>query len=204
MNPGQSKPRSDISVVQLAEAVIQGEVLIALQERGEAAPSWGYLNLLAHSDRRSLRRVRDFNQSRRPLSGWGTVVFDLIVDILNSAPAEEDLSALQRHALRAARAEDLGRQGEAELPPGPRCPCAGGDVPLPGPAVEPSGPSCGTVPAYQGVGRAVVAEGRLPVRDELRDDLQGKRLAQLDTPLVEAVDAPDDALSEHLVLIGGD
>jgi hypothetical protein len=83
----------------LAEAVIQGEVLIALQERGEAAPSWGYLNLLAHSDRRSLRRVRDFNQSRRPLSGWGTVVFDLIVDILNSAPTEEDLSALQRHAL---------------------------------------------------------------------------------------------------------
>jgi hypothetical protein len=43
--------------------------------------------------------VRDFNQSRRPLSGWGTVVFDLIVDILSSAPSEEDLQVLQRKAL---------------------------------------------------------------------------------------------------------
>jgi len=99
VNPGQSKPKSDISVVQLAETLIQGEVLIALQERGEVAPPWGYLNLLAHSDRRALRRVRDFNQSRRPLSGWGTVVFDLIVDILNSTPTESDLKALQRNAL---------------------------------------------------------------------------------------------------------
>ena len=98
MNPSQQQ-KSDVSVVQLAEALIQGDVLIALQERGEAAPAWGYLNLLAHSDRNSLRRVRDFNQSRRPLSGWGTVVFELIVDILNSAPTEEDLQALQRKAL---------------------------------------------------------------------------------------------------------
>jgi hypothetical protein len=43
--------------------------------------------------------VRDFNQSRRPLSGWGTVVFDLIVDILNSAPSDEELLTLQRKAL---------------------------------------------------------------------------------------------------------
>ncbi|HTW06301.1 MAG TPA: hypothetical protein VME46_02255 [Acidimicrobiales bacterium] len=99
MNPSHQQQRSDISVVQLAEALIQGDVLIALQERGEAAPAWGYLNLLAHSDRGSLRRVRDFNQSRRPLSGWGTVVFDLIVDMLNSAPSEDDLQALQRKAL---------------------------------------------------------------------------------------------------------
>ena len=99
MNPGHQQQRSDISVVQMAEALIQGDVLIALQERGEAAPAWGYLNLLAHSDRSSLRRVRDFNQSRRPLSGWGTVVFDLIVDMLNSAPDDEDLRALQRKAL---------------------------------------------------------------------------------------------------------
>lgn len=98
MNPSQQQ-KSDISVVQLAEALIQGDVLIALQERGEAAPAWGYLNLLAHSDRSSLRRVRDFNQSRRPLSGWGTVVFELIVDILNSAATEEDLQAVQRNAL---------------------------------------------------------------------------------------------------------
>ena len=96
-HPQQQK--SDISVVALAEALIQGDVLIALQERGEPAPAWGYLNLLAHSDRSSLRRVRDFNQSRRPLSGWGTVVFDLIVDILNSAPTDEELIALQRKAL---------------------------------------------------------------------------------------------------------
>jgi hypothetical protein len=96
MHPQQG---SDISVVQLAEAIVQGDVLIALQERGEAAPAWGYLNLLGHSDRGSLRRVRDFNQSRRPLSGWGTVVFELIVDMLNSAPTEEDLQSLQRCAL---------------------------------------------------------------------------------------------------------
>lgn len=99
MNPSHPQQRSDISVVQLAEALIQGDVLISLQERGEAAPAWGYLNLLAHSDRGSLRRVRDFNQSRRPLSGWGTVVFDLIVDILNSAPSDEELLTLQRKAL---------------------------------------------------------------------------------------------------------
>jgi len=99
VNPSHQQQKSVISVVQLAEALIQGDVLIALQERGEAAPAWGYLNLLAHSDRTSLRRVRDFNQSRRPLSGWGTVVFDLIVDILNSVPTDEELTALQRNAL---------------------------------------------------------------------------------------------------------
>ncbi len=99
MNPSHPQQKADISVVQLAEALVQGDVLIALQERGEPAPAWGYLNLLAHSDRASLRRVRDFNQSRRPLSGWGTVVFDLIVDILNSAPLDDDLQAMQRRAL---------------------------------------------------------------------------------------------------------
>jgi hypothetical protein len=83
----------------LAEALVQGDVLIALQERGEAAPTWGYLNLLAHSDYGSLRRVRDFNRSRRPLSGWGTVVFELITDILNLAPSDEELMAVQRKAL---------------------------------------------------------------------------------------------------------
>jgi hypothetical protein len=99
VNPSHPQQKADISVVQLAEALVQGDVLIALQERGEPAPAWGYLNLLAHSDRASLRRVRDFNQSRRPLSGWGTVVFDLIVDILNSAPLDDDLQAMQRRAL---------------------------------------------------------------------------------------------------------
>lgn len=99
VNQSHPQQKSDISVVQLAEALIQGDVLIALQERGEPAPAWGYLNLLAHSDRSSLRRVRDFNQSRRPLSGWGTVVFDLIVDMLSSAPSDEELIGLQRKAL---------------------------------------------------------------------------------------------------------
>jgi hypothetical protein len=98
VNPSQRQGAA-VSVVQLAEALLQGDVLIALQERGEAAPAWGYLNLLAHSDRNALQRVRDFNQSRRPLSGWGTVVFELIVDVLAAAPTEEDLLALQRQAL---------------------------------------------------------------------------------------------------------
>jgi hypothetical protein len=98
VNPSQGQ-RSEVSVVQLAEALLQGDVLITLQERGEAAPAWGYLNLLAHSERGALQRVRDFNQSRRPLSGWGTVVFELIVDMLSAAPTEEDLRALQRQAL---------------------------------------------------------------------------------------------------------
>jgi hypothetical protein len=98
VNPSQ-RQRAEVSVVQLAEALLQGDVLITLQERGEAAPAWGYLNLLAHSERGSLQRVRDFNQSRRPLSGWGTVVFELIVDMLSAAPTEEDLRALQRQAL---------------------------------------------------------------------------------------------------------
>jgi hypothetical protein len=99
VNPSHPQQRSDVSVVQLAEALIQGDVLIALQERGEAAPAWGYLNLLAHSDRSSLQRVKEFNEPRQPLSGWGTVVFDLIVDILSWTHTDEDLLLLQRKAL---------------------------------------------------------------------------------------------------------
>jgi hypothetical protein len=99
VNPSHPQQKSGVSVVQLAEAVIQGDVLIALQERGEPAPAWGYLNLLAHSDRVSLRRVHDFNQSRKPLSGWGTVVFELIVELLESALTEEQLIVVQRKAL---------------------------------------------------------------------------------------------------------
>ena len=118
MNPGRPQQRADISVVQVAEALVQGEVLIALQERGEAAPAWGYLNLLAHSDRSSLRRVRDFNQSRMPLSGWGTVVFDLIVDILNLVPTDEQLITLQRTALIPLELKILGRPGNARFASG--------------------------------------------------------------------------------------
>jgi hypothetical protein len=99
VNPSHPQQRTEISVVQLAEALVQGDVLIALQERGEAAPPWGYLNLLAHSDHSSIQRVREFNEPRQPLSGWGTVVFDLIVDILAWAHSDEELLALQRKAL---------------------------------------------------------------------------------------------------------
>ena len=116
MNPGESRSKADISVVQTAEALIQGEVLIALQERGEAPPPWGYLNLLAHSDRATLRRVRDFNHARRPLSGWGTIVFDLIVDILNSTPSEQDLTALQRQALVPLELRIWGGQERLDHP----------------------------------------------------------------------------------------
>lgn len=44
----------------------------------------------------------------------------------------------------------------------------------------------------------------LVVVGEVALDGLGERLAQLDAPLVEAVDVPDDALSEDLVLVGGD
>lgn len=99
MSQSHPQQRSEMSVVQLAEALIQGDVLIALQERGEVAPAWGYLNLLAHSDRSSLLRVKEFNESRQPLSGWGTVVFDLIVDILGWVHDDEELLTLQRKSL---------------------------------------------------------------------------------------------------------
>ena len=135
VNPSHPQQKSDISVVQLAEALIQGDVLIALQERGEAAPAWGYLNLLAHSDRTSLRRVRDFNQSRRPLSGWGTVVFDLIVDILNSAPSEDELTAAPAQGPGPPRAQDLGQPGDADDPPGSRHPRPQRPLPLHGTAL---------------------------------------------------------------------
>ena len=39
---------------------------------------------------------------------------------------------------------------------------------------------------------------------ELRDDALGQHLAQLDSPLIERVDVPNDALSEHAVLVERD
>src|SRR6185436_2304482 len=56
----------------------------------------------------------------------------------------------------------------------------------------------------QGVRRAVVAELRLRLALELRDDPLGQHLAQLDAPLVEGVDLPDRALGEDAVLVEGD
>ena len=39
---------------------------------------------------------------------------------------------------------------------------------------------------------------------QLRDNALGQGLAQLDTPLVERVDAPDGPLGEDAVLVEGD
>ena len=86
-------------VVEIACAILRGEVLLACQAAGEAPPAWGYLNLLAHSDHASLGRIRDFNRARGPLSRWGAVVFELICDILALAPEHDELTELQRNAL---------------------------------------------------------------------------------------------------------
>src|SRR3954466_12838723 len=51
------------------------------------------------------------------------------------------------------------------------------------------------VASDQGIGRAVVGE-LAGVVDELGGDPLGERLAELDAPLIERVDAPDDALRE--------
>ena len=49
-----------------------------------------------------------------------------------------------------------------------------------------------------------MSEGRLCVGLQLAEDRQGERLAELDPPLVERVDAQDHALGEDLVLVEGD
>src|SRR5262245_44115319 len=56
----------------------------------------------------------------------------------------------------------------------------------------------------QGVRGGVVAEPGLRLALELRDDALRQRLAELDTPLVERVDAPDGALREDRVLVERD
>src|SRR4029077_15342178 len=53
----------------------------------------------------------------------------------------------------------------------------------------------------QGIGRAVVVEPGLGGSLGLGRDASGQRLAELHTPLVERVDAPDGALHEDLVLV---
>lgn len=55
----------------------------------------------------------------------------------------------------------------------------------------------------QAVGGAVVS-GDLVVVGEVAFNGLGESFAQLDTPLVEGVNVPDDALSEDLMLVGGD
>src|SRR5207253_69989 len=65
-------------------------------------------------------------------------------------------------------------------------------------------PSCASTPAEaanQGIGRAVVLEIRLTLALQLRDDALGQQLAELDAPLVERVDLPDDSLREDAVLV---
>src|SRR3989442_9653719 len=49
-----------------------------------------------------------------------------------------------------------------------------------------------------------MAERGLLVALELRDDALGQYLPQLDSPLIERVDVPDDALGEHAVLVERD
>ena len=56
----------------------------------------------------------------------------------------------------------------------------------------------------EGVGRGVVREGGLLLGDEFAHDLLREDLAELDAPLVEGVDVPDDALDEDLVLVERD
>src|SRR3954470_612559 len=51
--------------------------------------------------------------------------------------------------------------------------------------------------------RAVMSESGLRLRLELRDDPLGQHLAQLDSPLIERVDIPDDTLGEDAVLVEG-
>jgi hypothetical protein len=99
VNPGQSTPKSAVSVVDWAEAVLSGGVLMLLQERREATPTWGYLNLLAHNDLDTLIRVREFNRQRQPLSSWGTVVWELIVELIDLAGDARRLQSFQRNAL---------------------------------------------------------------------------------------------------------
>src|SRR5262245_9396172 len=57
------------------------------------------------------------------------------------------------------------------------------------------------VPADQRVRGAVVGELGLGLALELRHDPLRERLAELDAPLVEGVDAPDGALREDAVLV---
>src|SRR5262249_8256572 len=54
------------------------------------------------------------------------------------------------------------------------------------------------------VRRRIVREPELAARRQLRRDTRGQRLAKLDTPLIERVDAPDRALHEDLVLVERD
>src|SRR3989442_1045622 len=62
----------------------------------------------------------------------------------------------------------------------------------------------GAVAADQRVGGAVVVELGLLGRLQLRDDPLRQHLAELDSPLVEGVDAPDASLGEDAVLIQRD
>src|SRR6266446_2000240 len=60
------------------------------------------------------------------------------------------------------------------------------------------------VAADEVVRRAVVPKRRFVLALDLRDDALGELLAQLDSPLIEGVDVPDDALGEDAVLVEGD
>src|SRR5579862_2208740 len=59
------------------------------------------------------------------------------------------------------------------------------------------------IAANQCVGRAVVTQNRLSFAIELGNDLLCKYLAEFNSPLVERVDVPNDALNENRVLVQG-
>lgn len=61
-----------------------------------------------------------------------------------------------------------------------------------------------SITADQCVRRAVVLERRFGRALELRDDALRQHLSQFHAPLIERVDLPDDALSEHQMLVKSD
>ena len=74
--------------------------------------------------------------------------------------------------------------------------------------VKTDGSSCGLlelpVAADQVVGRTVVLELRFGLALQFRNDALRQHLAELDAPLVERINVPDDALGEDAVLVEGD
>ncbi len=88
-----------VTAVELAEAIVEGDALLVSQQSGQAPPAWAYINLLAHNNRARLVQVRGQNASRRPFSAWGAILYELIGDILEHFHTEDELLDAQRQAL---------------------------------------------------------------------------------------------------------
>src|SRR5689334_20201598 len=63
---------------------------------------------------------------------------------------------------------------------------------------------CFAIPPDQVAGGVVVPQGRLVLLLQLGDDAFGEDFAELNTPLIEGADIPNDALGEDIVLIERD